>query len=437
MVPPVTGLSQDDALAELRAAGLTVEVIQESGRAVPLGRVSHQYPAAGDLATSGSRAGIIVSTGPEPETSVRTHLPDVVGMREDDAVWAVTSAGLRPTVLRDHSDTVPEGVVVAQEPNAASLAPAAMAREVRRWLWVLVAVLALAGVAVAGYLLTRTDDVAVPEVRGLTVPAAQTRLENAGLELGSVTRNPDADAPADTIIAQDPRAGEPVPEGSTVDVVVAGADADVEVPSVTGNTAARAQSILEEAGLAWRVTEAYDDEVDRGRVVAQSPQAGTRVEEGAEIALTVSQGPEPPPNVDVPDVTGMTEARAQRALEQEDLRSTSLRNHSETVANGNVVNQAPAAGSSVAPGTQVLLIVSRGAAPEDVVMVAIPDVVGMTGAEAEAALRGAGFEVETVELPDAEVDEGLVTGQFPSAGEELPEGSTVAILVSAGAAEGV
>ena len=108
--------------------------------------------------------------------------------------------------------------------------------------------------------------------------------------------------------------------------------------------------------------------------------------------------------------------------------------YSDAVPAGDVIAQAPASGSSVAPETTILIFISEGPKPPDVVDVAVPDVEGMTQDDAETALEDAGFEVEVLELSNETVEEGVVFSQIPLAESEAPEGSTVAILVSTGPA---
>jgi serine/threonine-protein kinase len=61
----------------------------------------------------------------------------------------------------------------------------------------------------------------VPDVVGLTLTDARTKLEEAGLTLGSVTRRRTSDANPGTVIAQLPAAQTLAPPGLLVDVVVA------------------------------------------------------------------------------------------------------------------------------------------------------------------------------------------------------------------------
>ena len=79
IVPPVVGLSEQDALAALDAAGLEAEVIRDAAEE-PAGEVVAQDPGAGTEVTSGDTVTITVSEGPQGEP-----MPNVVGQDGDDA----------------------------------------------------------------------------------------------------------------------------------------------------------------------------------------------------------------------------------------------------------------------------------------------------------------------------------------------------------------
>ena len=119
--PSVIGTPQGDALAKLQTAGLSADVQNDHNPAVAQGTVIAQYPAPGQSAVPGSATVLIVSKGALPSAPPMVGLPDVVGMSEDGAVSRLKDAGLSPHVVREHSRTVPEGVVIAQLPNAVSL----------------------------------------------------------------------------------------------------------------------------------------------------------------------------------------------------------------------------------------------------------------------------------------------------------------------------
>ena len=92
----------------------------------------------------------------------------------------------------------------------------------------------------------------------------------------------------------------------------------VTVPDVTGKTQADATKALEDAGLkVGKVTQASDAQTAAGTVLLQDPAAGTEVDEGSAVALTLSSGPG---TAEVPDVVGMNRAAAEAALSGGRLR---------------------------------------------------------------------------------------------------------------------
>ena len=149
---------------------------------------------------------------------------------------------------------------------------------------------------------------------------------------------------------------------------------------------------------------------------------------------TSTQSPEPPKDVTVPDVSGMTQEKAGRAISDAGLMWDVDLHYSDTVASGTVVGQAPAAGSKV-PGEWlidsqyvVLIFASKGPAPPGVVDVPVPAVLGQSATDAQATLMGVGFRVEILYLPGE--GQGVVIQQFPAPKEKLAKGSKVAIVVS-------
>jgi serine/threonine-protein kinase len=101
----------------------------------------------------------------------------------------------------------------------------------------------------------------------------------------------------------------------------------------------------------------------------------------------------------------------------------------DTAPEGSVIRQEPTGGKAPR-GSAVDLWVSRGHAP-----VAVPEVVRQTQADAEAALRDAGFSVVVQTAFSDRVDRGLVMEVSPAQGEEAPFDSAVTITVSLGPEE--
>ncbi|MDT3780006.1 PASTA domain-containing protein, partial [Nitrospira sp. MA-1] len=205
---------------------------------------------------------------------------------------------------------------------------------------------------------------------------------------------------------------------SAVNLVVSTGPA---VPNVVGKTQAAAQTAITTAGLKLgTVNSTNSPTVPIGRIISQTPAPGTRVAAGSVVNLVVSLG------IAVPKVVGLPQAAAQSAISGAGLTvGTVTTANSATVAIGSIISQNPTAGSNVAAGSVVDLVVSLGAQ--------IPNVVGLKQAAAKEALTTAGLTVGIVTTAiSATVPIGDVMSQKPGAGTNVDPGSAVALVISSG-----
>ncbi|HTZ87667.1 MAG TPA: Stk1 family PASTA domain-containing Ser/Thr kinase [Solirubrobacteraceae bacterium] len=135
-------------------------------------------------------------------------------------------------------------------------------------------------------------------------------------------------------------------------------------------------------------------------------------------------------HVNVPNVTGETEAAASARLRATGLQVAPSLASSATVADGRVISQTPRGGSRVEKGSRVGIVVSSGPGSE-----ALPNVEGLTGKDAIDRLHTAGFKPSREEQPSSNVAKGKVIGTEPPAGTELQVGSPVSVLISSGPAQ--
>ena len=201
------------------------------------------------------------------------------------------------------------------------------------------------------------------------------------------------------------------------------ANEPVTVPNVVGLKEQPAVELIRNAGFEPKVERAANPDVAKGVVMSQNPHAGARIQKGDEVVLLVSTGP---PQTEVPNVVGMNYGDAVQALSNANLKAKKHEVFSQKPAD-QVVAQDPKAGDKVVEGIEVVLDVSKGTKT-----VAVPNVVGMTGANARATLEQAGFQVQSTSAPSDSTPSGSVSAQSPSAGTDAPKGSTVTITVSTG-----
>jgi serine/threonine-protein kinase len=324
------------------------------------------------------------------------------------------------------------------------------------WVWVLVAVIAAAAL---GWIFFTQQEVTVPNVVGFTQEQATVLLNDAGLRVGRVTDEPTLEAAPGEVMSQSPAASEAVAKDSAVDLSVASIP-KTEVPDVVGKTQSEATAILAENGLLLGAVE-YEESADVkvGYVIAQEPEAGAETSVGTPVSLTTSKGgpaeeaaveeppaeaeeeeppaeeAEPPaetpedegePTGKVPDVVGLPQADAESTLEGVGFKSETEKAASEEVPAGEVVSQSPRAGTVMAVGSTVKIVVSKGA-PEDP-KATVPDVIGMGVLESIGVLRDANLTF-AVEFAPAEENYFKVAAQDPQAGTEVDPGTKVTITV--------
>jgi hypothetical protein len=134
----------------------------------------------------------------------------------------------------------------------------------------------------------------------------------------------------------------------------------IDVPNVVGMTQAAATTALAAAHLVvGSVTTASSGTVPAGDVISQTPAAGANATLGSSVNLVISTGSSS--NVTVPNVVGLTQAAATTAITAAQLVLGSVTTASSgTVPAGDVISESPAAGTSVAKGSAVNLVVSTG-----------------------------------------------------------------------------
>jgi serine/threonine-protein kinase len=187
-VPDLTGATRAAATEAVTKAGLTVgDVTEKASEDVASGVVLDWSPKGG-MAPTGSAVDLVVSSGP----ALRT-VPDLGGRSFDAASTALGSLGLKVGRADDYSDTVPEGQVISSNPGAGA--------KVERGSTVSVVV-------------SRGQPV-VPDVKGLSVGDASSRLQAAGLKVGNVYG-----PPGGRVFLMTPGSGSKVKKGSSVSLFI-------------------------------------------------------------------------------------------------------------------------------------------------------------------------------------------------------------------------
>lgn len=256
--------------------------------------------------------------------------------------------------------------------------------------------------------------VAIPDVVGMTQVNAEAAITGAFLIVGNVTSDTSLTVAEGNVISQAPESGD-VLQGTAVDLVISSGPPTATMPPVIGMSRTEAINELETLGFTNINVNTQPDLTPIDQVIGQSPSAGSVIPITDTINLTVSDG------IVVPNVIGMSLTEATNTLESAGLSVIDFQEPNNAPI-GQVFNQFPASGNNLNPNDQVQIFVSIG--------VLVPNVLGMTEANATSTLQGAGFNV-SVNPVENNAPIGQVVSQTPF-GVDAEYGSTVIIDVSAG-----
>jgi eukaryotic-like serine/threonine-protein kinase len=251
--PDLVGLADADAVALAQSEGLRIDYAEEQfDDVVPAGHVLSQDPT-GRIVRGGTIV-LTLSLGPEVYP-----VPDVIGASFEVAQRQLEE--LRLVVIEgegDYSNTVPEGRVLAVEPEVGTQVEP--------------------GVEITVTVSLGRAPITVPSLVGQDVNAARSVLE--GLGLVPVVNEVESNDPAGRVRDQDPPAGSGAEPGQEVRLEVSRGPPVTAVPDVIGQPCAQAAQTLQQAG--FQVVQGLPGE---GPVQLQNPSAGTGLPPGSQVTI--------------------------------------------------------------------------------------------------------------------------------------------------------
>jgi beta-lactam-binding protein with PASTA domain/predicted Ser/Thr protein kinase len=198
----------------------------------------------------------------------------------------------------------------------------------------------------------------VPGTAGLELEEAKKKLEAAEFGVKVEERSSDS-VEEGIVIRSEPSAGETATHGSEVTVFVSGGPQEVKVPVLVGSDRSAAVQRIRGRGLEASISE-EESSSPAGKVLAQSPDAGTELPVGSTVSIVVSSGKE---QAVVPNVIGRERHEAVTAMREAGLAVTVEEEETEVESQiGRVVDQFPPPGKKVEPGAEGTLVVGRRAA---------------------------------------------------------------------------
>jgi len=195
-IPPVEGLDQKTAVAQLTDAGLVVSrVVRQTDDTVPAGEVVKTSPTAGQTVQRGSAVTLFVSSGPKQVT-----VPNVVNLTKQQAQQTLGSRGFDVTVVEQASSAADPGTVLRQNPAAGTKAEP--------------------GASVTLVVARAVPTVFVPDLTGQSASEAQDTLAAAGLVARTTFRDVTDQTQDGIVLDQRPAGGTQVKQGAPVRLFV-------------------------------------------------------------------------------------------------------------------------------------------------------------------------------------------------------------------------
>jgi serine/threonine-protein kinase len=192
-VPDVVGDSQSTARDRIKRVGLKPKFQNESSTKVASGLVIRTDPGADNAIDRGSTVTVFVSSGAK-----QLAVPDVVGLEQGEAKQQLSDRGFNVVVEQKSSDQ-PTGQVVSQSPSGG--------QQVNEGSTVTIFV-------------SNGEQVAVPDVTGLSESEASAQLDGAGLSASVTTKTVTDPADDGIVLSQNPSGGAQRSKGSAVTITV-------------------------------------------------------------------------------------------------------------------------------------------------------------------------------------------------------------------------
>jgi beta-lactam-binding protein with PASTA domain/predicted Ser/Thr protein kinase len=274
-------------------------------------------------------------------------VPTVVGKSKAAALTRLEEAGFKAGVQEEYSDKFDQGVVSRQAPVGGT--------KLRK------------GDTVDIWVSKGSETVTLEDFKGWSSQEVRDWLSQNGLS-GLERSGKSGAVPEGSVFKQDPPAGSPVKRGDTITYWISSGKPQATVPDLVNLTQEAAITALADAGLVLGTpTSEQSTTVPSGQIISQDPAAGVTVAKGSAVNVVVSSGspsPSPSPSptaalVTIPNVYGMDSTTATSELNAAGLGVVVKQKGGTGQPPGTVVRMVPDAGTDVANGSTVLLVIAK------------------------------------------------------------------------------
>jgi len=208
--------------------------------------------------------------------------------------------------------------------------------------------------------------------------------------------------------------------------VIIGSGKAYPIPNLVGLTADDAHKQADSEKFDFKIIrEEFSTTVPEKRVLTQIPKSGSLAKKGRTIRVVISKGGI---KTIVPDIIDKLLRQAKIAIEDAGLQVNDIEEiFCDTIVIGRIISIEPAVGETLAAGTGVKLLVSKGA---ETGIVEVPNLVGMQAHEACKTLNEIGLKCIEVKRRIPTITDGEVFKQDPMPGVKLYRGNAIRIMVN-------
>ncbi len=405
-VPPLVGREEKQAIELISAAQLRAGNARRQESDQVVGTILAQSVAPGTIVKCDTTIDVVIAQHV-------TRVPSLSGNDIPAAGRRLTQSGLRLGKTLERESTTAPGTVVDQMPAANTIVNPDSPVDV----WVAI-----------------RKPVLVPDLQGQDRATAGQTLADMGLNLVELGKRESTEN-AGSVVGQVPAPNTSVRFGAAVGVWLAipvPPPPVAWVPSLTGVAQTEALGLIGNAKLTPGAVSQRESSQTPGTVLDQRPTAGAQVPPGTAVDFTLAI---PVRKSIVPDLVGQRQTGAAALLTRNTLRIGGVLSRTSDEPAGVIVDQRPAAGRQVDPGSTVDVWVA--APPQPVVStpippttVTVPDLIGSSQNGATASIQNLKLRVGRFGERESSEPRGTVVAQDPPAGTVVDAGSPVSVWLA-------
>ena len=201
----------------------------------------------------------------------------------------------------------------------------------------------------------------------------------------------------------------------------------IEIPDLTGSSQTEALNDLQNLGFKVGIENSAHPNVPEGSVIRTQPLANTPTGPDTLVTIIVSVGPEAYP---IPYVIDLETDRAIYVIEESGfIIGQRIEVNDDSVPIGFIISQNPIAGKKMGPGSSVDLVISAGPS-----LIELGDLSRKSLEAGSQILETLGLQYEIIEEFSEDIEEGLISGTLPEAGEIVTPDEIITIIYSLGIA---